>query len=162
MIPGAMFINVLAGSLYGLWGAFSVIACVSTLGACLNYWLARLLVRVMLTCSGICSTSLHIRWLLRHKLLLDSALAAAFWVFNCRKMKACLIISMMSCRNTSCTTNMLGVVHATARVLGCIALRLRSLVLALLPERSMRDFYPMFESTTAFAGGAVGAVSRTN
>lgn len=46
MIPGAMFINVLAGSLYGLWGTFCVIACVSTLGACLNYWLARLLVRV--------------------------------------------------------------------------------------------------------------------
>lgn len=46
MIPGAMFINVLAGSLYGLWATFCVIACVSTLGACLNYWLARLLVRV--------------------------------------------------------------------------------------------------------------------
>lgn len=51
MIPGAMFINVLAGSLYGLWGTFCVIACVSTLGAGLNYWLARLLVRVTL-CSG--------------------------------------------------------------------------------------------------------------
>lgn len=48
MIPGAMFINVLAGSLYGLWGTFCVIACVSTLGACLNYWLARLLVREVL------------------------------------------------------------------------------------------------------------------
>lgn len=51
MIPGAMFINVLAGSLYGLWGTFCVIACISTLGACLNYWLARLLVRVMPTFS---------------------------------------------------------------------------------------------------------------
>lgn len=51
MIPGAMFINVLAGSLYGLWGTFCVIACISTLGACLNYWLARLLVRVMFTFS---------------------------------------------------------------------------------------------------------------
>ncbi|KAL0021492.1 hypothetical protein WJX77_000125 [Trebouxia sp. C0004] len=48
MIPGAMFINVLAGSLYGLWGTFCVIACVSTLGAGLNYWLARLLVREVL------------------------------------------------------------------------------------------------------------------
>ena len=46
MIPGAMFINVLAGSLYGLWGSFCTVACVSTLGAGLNYWLARLLVRV--------------------------------------------------------------------------------------------------------------------
>ncbi len=55
MIPGAMFINVLAGSLYGLWGTFCVIACVSTLGAGLNYWLARLLVRVTL-----CSGCLHI------------------------------------------------------------------------------------------------------
>ena len=55
MIPGAMFINVLAGSLYGLWGTFCVIACVSTMGAGLNYWLARLLVRVTL-----CLRCLHI------------------------------------------------------------------------------------------------------
>lgn len=48
MIPGAIFINVLAGSLYGLWGTFCVIACVSTLGAGLNYWLAKLLVREVL------------------------------------------------------------------------------------------------------------------
>ena len=48
MMPGAIFINVLAGSLYGLWGTFLVIAAVSTLGASLNYWLSRLIVRVSL------------------------------------------------------------------------------------------------------------------
>lgn len=59
MMPGAIFINVLAGSLYGLWGTFCVIACVSTLGAGLNYWLSRLLVRVscilgvLLLCLGV-------------------------------------------------------------------------------------------------------------
>ena len=46
MIPGVIFINVLAGSLFGLWGSFALIACVSTVGAGTNYWLARLLVRV--------------------------------------------------------------------------------------------------------------------
>lgn len=53
MIPGAMFINVLAGSLYGLWGTFCTIACVSTFGAGLNYWLARLLVRVRFWCMHV-------------------------------------------------------------------------------------------------------------
>lgn len=48
MIPGAIFINVLAGSLFGLWGSFALIACVSTVGAGTNYWLARLLVREVL------------------------------------------------------------------------------------------------------------------
>ena len=48
MMPGAIFINVLAGALYGLWGTFLVIAAVSTLGASLNYWLSSLIVRVSL------------------------------------------------------------------------------------------------------------------
>lgn len=51
MMPGAIFINVLAGSLYGLWGTFLVIAGVSTLGASLNYWLSRLVVRVRPCCA---------------------------------------------------------------------------------------------------------------
>ena len=46
MLPGAFFINVLAGSLYGLWGPFIVIAGVSTLGASLNYWLSWRVVKV--------------------------------------------------------------------------------------------------------------------
>ena len=56
MMPGAIFINVLAGSLYGLWGPFIVIAGVSTLGASLNYWLSRLVVKVsLIACSNSCS-----------------------------------------------------------------------------------------------------------
>lgn len=45
MIPGAIAINILAGSLYPFWYAFTFAAIVSTIGASCNYWLARLILR---------------------------------------------------------------------------------------------------------------------
>ena len=49
MIPGPMGINILAGSLYPFWTAMLFTAAVSTLGASLNYWLARLLLKDAVT-----------------------------------------------------------------------------------------------------------------
>lgn len=49
MIPGPMGINILAGSLYPFWTAMLFTAAVSTLGASMNYWLARLLLKDAVT-----------------------------------------------------------------------------------------------------------------
>jgi uncharacterized membrane protein YdjX (TVP38/TMEM64 family) len=45
MIPGPLAINVLAGSLYPFGAAMVFTAVVSTIGASLNYWMVRLLLR---------------------------------------------------------------------------------------------------------------------
>ena len=49
MIPGPMGINILAGSLYPFWTAMLFTAVVSTLGASLNYWLVRCLLKDAVT-----------------------------------------------------------------------------------------------------------------
>jgi uncharacterized membrane protein YdjX (TVP38/TMEM64 family) len=49
MIPGPLGINILAGSLYPFWTAMLFTAVVSTLGASLNYWLVRCLLKDAVT-----------------------------------------------------------------------------------------------------------------
>lgn len=46
MTPGCFFLNMLAGSMYGVPVAMVMVVLASTLGACINYWLSRLLVKV--------------------------------------------------------------------------------------------------------------------
>lgn len=45
MMPGAVAINILAGSLYPFWSAMSFTSIVSTIGASCNFWLIKLILR---------------------------------------------------------------------------------------------------------------------